>query len=316
MLGVTLSSVVSRDSGILGDTSSYLRNQVLQQSGRIAYTLSGASGDCGVCAVGAFVTSPDLLADWEASLYPTLQDTRIIHRYFDSVYVGNAGQHIGMCYGQDCCGETTPYFPYGRDEDGLMSSTISRICSPTSFRAYLPIEVLHLPEAPRRDADPWTQLFAAPRFNDILAVICASIGREFSPYQICTYSDLGARLCEVATSDDKSFQLVFRKAFDTLLLTRLQAVRVATDHSIGADARIAKDLRQAKHVLERALMIDLSEMMGALLSGTKTKAKARSAIRERLLLFGRLLGAWPHLVAAAKGDHVQDLKRTHTLSGA
>jgi hypothetical protein len=63
-----------------------------------------------------------------------------------------------------------PYFPVGRNEDGIFGSVVQR-CFRHAYFAHLPLSLLHSPPGRRVFSAEWVHILGIPRLSD--AILCA-----------------------------------------------------------------------------------------------------------------------------------------------
>lgn len=301
MLGKRLVNIISQTPANRVDIATACKHLLagLQHGdAKVVFTMTGMAGDSGAgCAQNVILSSKRVLAELnenEAAFQRALASREVLwvarsQTITHSVQCQAAG--LGLANGE----LLPPFFPIGRNEDGVFGSL--NLLLPTSFQGHVPVALLH-------DALPGRQYQRLPPFrmaNLILSLVAYTAPAQNRTMQT-TLRSIGRSLLEISAFPgqefwDSVFTAVSRSHARTVRMLQLSSRRV-TNCSPYLQAEIEK--------YQEHIFASLTARNGSVpeeFHGLPPEL-ARERTRELVQIAGHLFFAWPDLVAAAR-----DLKR-------
>jgi hypothetical protein len=187
-----------------------------------------------------------------------------------------------------------PYFPVGRNEDGIFGAIVHRCC-PHAYFAHLPLSLLHFPPKQQVYSRSWVKTLAIPRLCD--AILCSVASFDRFPYEQETriqIAQLGFHLRALARMPlDDLNRLV------GALWRRVVAARLVELDRRMVERRTAPEFwRTVAENCARALQGYLRAGDAARDIGKSTPSGV--SLGKLLDLYGRLLISWECLLKAAR----------------
>jgi hypothetical protein len=291
----------------------HLIEAICAGTGHVIATLNGSVGDSGMYSGrniplhhGAATRSRFLGSE---NGYRSALQGREVLRQARAAAVCHGSPFMSMFFGLDNRTIMPPFFPFGRNEDGVFGYLLER-CVEDSYFGYLPWSLVHDPPPGR---SYFRNAASTVRISNLL-MACVS-GWSFSKRHTTTSErlrSLGSHLTEVTSMTSRDFEEYIR-----LSLWRqaghLIAQREALLRENGEQPDFwAADLHEENLITENALMepdyvvpIDLPEC----LPRPERLRKAQEMIR----CFGDLVSWWPDIVERAKeiGANTRPDRRAH-----
>lgn len=165
----------------------------------ILLTTVGAYGDSGMSSnrsVVAFTgASRTFTTDDE---YRKLRASRELVRIPPATTVGPGAHLMTMHHGVDCTVAPVPFFPAGRNSDGL-SAVMTRLAYPASVTGFLDFGLLHNPDPPRIFGEREAMTLRPTPADLVMALLVAARPSAFVTDPLDRLALLGARLSDVAS---------------------------------------------------------------------------------------------------------------------
>jgi hypothetical protein len=302
LLGRPLAAVARRfrAAASLGDSlGDRLLRCLNRGEGRVLATSLGLAGDSGLGGPQWYLLlrgqARQRLLTSEKT-YRELCRSRRVRRSVPAHTIAGSELWMGYCVGLDNCTTLPPFFPYGRNEDGVFIST-ALACDRSAFVGHVPGSILHMPSGPRSyAAEDISTGFSRLRFCDFLSGLLASAPLPFpSDDRAREMRRLGAWLVDVA-NDEVAFGEVATTGCWRLQDSRLRRLEETLDEAEGPMSW-RRDVESQIAALRHALESPTFPCICDLDSSTQVRSgldEARVAVRN----YGRLLHHWPDVVAA------------------
>lgn len=271
--------------------SQELSNPSTYGTGKLVVTISGVVGDSGYGSNAAYLAvrgpSRARLLESEKS-YQSALASRYVIRVPQTYAISD--RTIAMAYGMavDQRDIVPPFFPVGRNEDGVFGALVQIMYPPGAF-GYVPYAVLHDPPEPRRAIPPWTTV---GRFTTTGLTLALLNGIQIPAGSPGTrLRALGTLLVEMGSLEQREFDAMAMGCLREALERRISRFESLIALFGGEPRFWADDCRRCVEAMESASMnldLDISLEM------------ARMLIRS----YGELITVWQDMLEAAK-----DLRR-------
>ena len=286
----------------LNDADGGLIDAFSRGRGRVVATSAGVAGDSGMGLPLYFLTMHGAVRDELLENYDVYRSTRGVHRGAPQVTISNSELFMGAHVAFDVRDVIPPFPPVQRNSDGVFGALL-RTCMPQFYLGFLPLLVEHAPPETRAaDFEQVLRSIGRVRANDVISDLAR--GYEPAPGVTAPTVRLGAfgsyliGLGDMAPGDFDAFiryQIVARVG------NRIEALTRAVDRYGGQPEAWAKDCVDVAAEGLRALTEDEIGVVDTL-GETPTE---RSRDLQRLVgRFGRIIEAWPALLAAASDMRV------------
>ncbi len=280
--------------------------------GRVALTQMGTAGDSALGSHGSFLSlggpSRDRLLASEAAYRAALSSREVV-RAVNRLTVTHRPHLMTTAAGFDNRSLLPPFMPVTRNEDGVFALTL-RKCSETALFGTLPWVIPHVPPTGRAMLpDAVTRL----DFNDILVSCLSSLEPGFfKPEGADRFALMGRHIAELAGLPAREFRN-FLLRIDWLRLSRgIQGLERQIAHFKGEPAWWAADVQKLIDQSRQALTGG-DHIVPLDLSGGRDAAAAGALAQRLVARFGRLLEAWPALVAAARTLRARGIRLSSPL---
>jgi hypothetical protein len=272
-----------------------------QGKGSVYATIAGIAGDSAmkrnwfVLAVDG--TSRERLHADRSVYYAAVHGCRILKAAVRPT-IAQGGFMVSLCLGMDNRRLLPPYFPAGRNEDGLFARTL-RACHTDAFLAHLPFGVQH----DRTQRWPYGKEDLSGfslQLNDILGILVERLAADLrSNDPACRTDDLGRRLAAIGRMESTEFR-------EYLALILLSYLEQYVAHLEGLRARHGGRPKEwdddvAAHIR------GVQSYMGSELFGVPEELFGPGEIRDAperfprmIRTFGELLCWWPRIREAAR----------------
>jgi hypothetical protein len=307
VLGATLGDCLAAGRGApvdLRDARGSLLRKVRAGRGHVRLSLNGAVGDSGWGSPTNYLllsgAALDRLVESEAA-YRAALTRRQVHRTVTRRTLSDeASNMMSMLYAVDNRGLLPPFLPVARAEDALFGLTVSR-CLPDAFVAHQPWALVHQPLESRSF---WGGELARSASGIDVAFLIASLIRscpmpEWERDPSRNLKTLGAGLRDLGSGSPAAFQDIARREVlrhQSELMMRLQQ---RLDERRGQPEYWAADVRQLMRRMQECFLQPESTVPLELLYHHDA-ARAQELAQRLVLMFGRLLEAWPDMVEAAR----------------
>jgi hypothetical protein len=288
----------------LSDARGSLLENVRAGRGRVRLSLNGALGDSGWGSPSNYLLLTGAALDrWLGSEaeYRRSLTRRQIHRTVPRRTLSDqASNMMSMLYAVDTRELTPPFLPTARAEDAIFGLTVSRSL-PEALIAHQPWALVHQPLEPRNF---WGGELARSASGIDVAFLIASLIRscprpEWEHDAARNLKALGAHFRDLGQQPAAVFEDVARRAVirhQSALILRLEQ---RLDERRGQPEYWAADVRQFVERMQQCFLRPESIVPLELLYHHDV-ARARALSQRLVLMFGRLLEAWPQMVEAAK----------------
>jgi hypothetical protein len=265
--------------------------------GRVILTSAGVAGDSGMGSPLSFLwlqgaTRERLLEEYESN-----RTARAVHRSADVTTVSNSEFLMSSHVAFDVRGTIPPFSPVLRNEDGAFGA-ILRACAPESYIAFLPWGVEHAPpDARATDFDQVLRSIGRALANSIIR----DLAQGFEPAAgvtdpVMRLRAFGQYLTALGAMSPADFDAVVRHQVITAVAPRIEMLNRTIDQNGGQPEPWAEDcaavMAEGMRVLtEDALVV--TDIPG------NTPEERHRRFQRLLSRFGRVIDAWPELLAAA-----------------
>ena len=300
----TLASLDFADADILGLHERMLgrpvrvNERVNECGGHVLATLMGIAGDCGMDTPRwIWLTGPsrDRLIATEAA-YRSAFRSREVLKVADCETVSAGRFCMAPCIGLDNRNLLPPFFPCGRNSDGIFGTTL-RSCAPDGYFGHLPWAMLHTPATPREfQRDVMHVSWAAPEVPGLLGVCIRSLAARCRPdaTKAERLMHLGGELQTLAALDLDGFdEYLHQRLADGIGASRVEIERVR--ETTTGPAYWTDDLDRFARSLDAGLSAPPPILPRNFLDGCEPMT-VRRALRELFHQFGMLLEWWPAMM--------------------
>lgn len=261
--------------------------------GRVVVTVSGIHGDSGA-------TSPRdlLLLNFPSeSIYKKAVRNKLLLRYVTDPTVTNRPLFMTMCAGLDNRACLPPFFPQGRNQDGVFASAL-RAGLPSALIGYVPWVVRHDP-VPAREYPPGEVRLWRFRISELLNLLLEDFTKthpaletEDNNYE--RYAEVGAYLEVFAAQEPRAFVAALRALCTPNLDLYTAYLRKLASTKQEASPLQAADMISCADQIEAGKKFDtycIPEELLALPSTDDALLCARNLVRQ----YGGLLRHWTTL---------------------
>ena len=296
MLGRTLADLVAEEENpvTVDGPGDHLIRGLRQGSGRVVATMSGIVGDSGTYTSCSLLRSTGAkqrrLCASEAAFKRALASRESL-----AVVRGRTiTQHpfcIATTLGLDNTDLLPPFFPVGRNEDGVFGALI-RLATP-HFLGHIPLAVFH-------DAHPGRTYERFPQFriSDMVLCLLAFACQEFRGETQSVLRSLGRNLLDIARLGDAEFWNVL---FTAATSRKAKQIRITESvmKSMQECPAYWKTEVSAFHQHTLSILADPDCYVPVELKDVQASIPARGATKKLIAMTGSLLCAWPDIIDAA-----------------
>jgi len=265
--------------------------------GRVVVTCAGVAGDSGMGGPLNFLWLQGLERERLLEDYELYRVTRAVHRGTGVATISNTQLFMGAHVAFDVRAPIPPFSPVLRNEDGAFGSML-RTCAPESFTAFLPWSVEHAPqEARTADFDQVLRSIGRANANRIIG----DLAHAYEPAPgvadpAMRLRSFGRYLTALGAMSPADFDALVRSQIIAAVAPRIEMLTRTIDQNGGQPERWAEDCATVRAEGLRALTEDA--LVVADIPGDTPDERHRRF--QRLLhRFGRVIDAWPALLAAA-----------------
>jgi hypothetical protein len=301
LLGKTVQSCLTRAGALRLDRLGPRMVHLLEQGrGRVFATVTGIAGDS-AAEKSTYVLALQgdsrdrLLGDPRGYIQAALR--RDVLKIASHPTIARAEFIVNLCLGLDHTQLLPPYFPVGRNEDGLFARALIA-CHPDAFLGHVPLGIQHEPPIARSYQNGDRQHFSL-RINDILGLLTEKIGadlRSFEPAQ--RMDDLGRRLESLGQRKPRDF----REDVSAVLLSYLEQYAAYMEEILERNARTPRiwvDDVTAHLEAVQTYISGRSFGVPAELRGADGASEGAGLFQALVRRYGRLLRCWPRIREAA-----------------
>jgi hypothetical protein len=302
VLGCSLRAIASAAGSnvdLAGATSETIE-QVVSGTGRVAATVLGVHGDSGMFAGAGF------LMTWMLGGFPLGDDatyrravtSRELVRCAPCTSIRRSPPFMSTSIGLDHRTLLPPFMPVLRDEDSVFSATLTT-CFEMAHVAHLPRSVFHAAASGRRYDPNRIEAAGIRRFADLVIELIRSTG--FGPGPSSSEQRLGivgAHFEHVGRCDDAQLLATIRRIHVRAAGRRLARLDVALGASQNAPPSWVADAHAFRERLTAAIGREDFYVPWDVPGDSAIERLART--RRLVFELGRLFGAWPAVVGAAR----------------
>ncbi|MBR9814558.1 hypothetical protein GYB61_11960 [bacterium] len=271
----------------------------LLSSGRIRASMGGLAGDCGMGGVAYLLWNdgPSLdrmLAD--KAHYVATRSSRNLLRSTLTPTVTRSPFFMGANTGYDNASLLPPYFPAGRNADGIFGATLTA-CDPDAWIGHIAVAIAHDPPDDRHTTfEAELDKACTIASNQLLCAMIVRHGNHDGALAD-NMAALGHQLVAVACNE-RRFTNTVRELGVALHCHRLRQLGELFDRRDGQPDYWARDIR----ALQARIHAALGNLDAHLLTDCIDWAQAQSAWRR----YGELLIHWPAIREAAQATIAAD----------
>jgi hypothetical protein len=285
----------------------HLVRSLVSAQGRVAATFNGLFGDSGMYSSAGLLlhqtggTQQRLRAS--ETIYRNAITNKSVVRMVRNTTVSHGPPWMGTMAGLDNRRLLPPYMPVGRNQDGTFGLTIHQ-CFPHSYFGHIPIALLHDPGERRIYSCNQVAGLSHIRLSDIIQTTLETIepgaGEEADGLRAA-----GRHLQDLGSAQPGEFETIVRKS----LWKRASRLAICCEQMLaasqGAPSYWVEDVKHqlvALHeaVTHRDYIVPSDTPCKTTGTGTKVTPSQRA-----LYLFGKLLSAWPDIVAKSRDYNEQ-----------
>jgi hypothetical protein len=230
--------------------------------------------------------------------YARAKVSREVFRGVSRHTISDSAMFIPMNAGLDNRSLLPPFFPVGRNSDGIFAVTL-RACAEDAFIGHLPFAVLHSPHEQRVYAQDSIR-FAAPRLAEIVPAILAGFSPPPGPATMSgRLSRLGELLVDIGSLRIEEFKEYVESVWAGSASRYIGHLEYLLDLHYGTPGFWAEDVRAFIDNLMDFTMHE-SAAVPRELSEKQAPAQAIETCRRIVRRFGELLRWWPVIDGAAR----------------
>ncbi|MEP6550869.1 MAG: hypothetical protein ABJB95_06785, partial [Gemmatimonadales bacterium] len=272
--------------------------------GRVVVTSVGVAGDSGMGSPMYFLSLQGVARERLFEDYELHRATRAVHRGAGVATISNTHFFMSPHAAFDVRDTIPPFPPVLRNEDGAFGSVL-RTCSPESYIAFLPWSVEHRPpEARSSDFDQLLRSVGRVSANDIIRDLAHAI--EPSPGvtdPAVRLQAFGHYLTALGTMPTADFDALVRHQIVAAVGRRIDRLTRVVQLESEQPASWAEDCAAVATEGLRALTED--ELVVADVPGATAEERSRR-FQRAIHRYGRVIGAWPLLLQAAREMRVAE----------
>lgn len=295
MLGRDIGGLCGGQLLNLDDAMPSFEARLRDHAGRVRMSMAGILGDSGIGS-SAYVTvneqSRERLVTSEEA-YLAAVESRQVLRAVSTMTVSEGTHCMAGNLGIDNRKLLPPFIPVQRNSDGKFAMLL-RACFPDAYSGHLPYAGLHDPVAARSHSyKQWLEDVRRVRFTDLVTYSLAMAPERAAwlPPE-AALQRLGAHLSDLAQAPTAEFFEQFR-----LHLWKTRAERPKPDDS-GCPEFYARRRQEFRETLAEAV-VSPRYFVPRDLNGGGSEDEVRELTRELIGKIGKVIEAWPAIIAAA-----------------
>lgn len=230
--------------------------------------------------------------------YARAKESREVFRSVSRYSISNGAVFIPMNAGVDNRALLPPFFPVGRNSDGIFAMTL-RVCAEEALIGHIPFAVLHSPQETRRYAQNAISI-AAPRLAEIVPTIVNAFNPSPGHTRISErLSDLGVFLVKVGSLNIEDFREYVDSLWVAAASRYIGYLEYLLDLYHGEPDYWAEDVQSFIEKLTDFTVHQSAAAPRELLE-KQSPDQAVETCRRVVRKFGELLQWWPVIYATAK----------------
>jgi hypothetical protein len=272
--------------------------------GRVVATTAGVVGDSGMGMPLSFLSLRGRARERLLEDYQTNRATRAVHRGANMATVSNTQLFMGAHVAFDVRATIPPFPPVLRNSDGVFGAVL-RTCAPESYIAFLPWLVEHAPpDARAADFDQVVRSLSRVRANDIIRHLAHAYepGAGVADPTVRLRA-FGHYLTALGTMPEADFYAFVRHQIIATVGGRIELLTSTVNQENAQPEQWAEDC--AAVITEGLRAVTEEEIVVADITGSVSDERHRR-FQRALHRYGRVIDAWPSLLAAAKGLRVAE----------
>jgi hypothetical protein len=301
LLGQTVSQFISQrqdwDSIDVNTASPEMVHRLLTEQMRVCATMTGVRGDSGMGSqqflLGMTGSNRDRLMQSE-SIYTTAKTSRQLLRYVPCTTISDGSLLMSGNMGIDNRDQLPPFFPIGRNADGLFA-TILTMCYSNNLIGHLPLALLHNPTTDRK-ISPDEFFDVRLRMTDIMSLIVRTFAVP------ANYTDkekglrsLGKYLLDIGNLPLQQFEEFIRLLWLESSAKKLEYLDFLLDVYRSQPDFWARDVDYLKKEIKNA-SVEEQAYLPMDLPVSHLGNEGISIFRELVADFGSLLIWWPTIL--------------------
>jgi hypothetical protein len=309
-LGNVLKDVSDTAQVQLNEVCPHLYKGLKSGAGTVMVTFNGIVGDSGIPSPAGYLTG--LQGQTRTRLvasepgYDSAFVSREVMRSVNCASIYHGTQLMGTVLGIDNRNLLPPFMPVQRNEDGVFGFLLS-ICFDHSFFAFLPWAVLHAAES--RKYSPDYMKYVADRILSDIIIFCMASqpprpGHLTGQERLQT---LGTYLTEIGGLALPEFEEFLQLQVSLRVSQLLSSLEQIFTKYKGAPDFWGRDLRQYIQTSQQALQSKDCIIARDLKEG-RTDEEVIRLSQQLVLGFGRLLQAWPDMMAGARSLRARGIR--------
>jgi hypothetical protein len=289
-LDAALSDVIQECHFRTGDLCEHAKKHLCRRLGKIGTVTAGTFGNSGNKSQTRLMLDP-LGVDYRRiqrsdRWYKKYERADDLLKYVPEIVCSHEPHRMAMLFAETGASDV-PYFPFGRNEDGLHSLIVQR-CIPDRYSVSLPFAVRH---ACRGGSSyfPWSDALRTPRLSEVLAAVTAAWGKDMMTIHQC--NELGKELRTLAYLPTFDLQNELIKKLREM--ARIMLEEESQQHvEPSANSLWARN----KRARETSLM---ETMKSSVFPNIRDLTGGVEEVRRNLRLYGALCLDWSSIKAAA-----------------
>lgn len=292
-------------------TCEHAWSRLCRGEGRISMSYNGYFGDSAMHSGWALLALPSD-ATWQRLMaseaaYRTAVGSRQVARQSPSVSIAHCEPCVGMCMGLDNREILPPFFPVGRNEDGIFGRLMER-CIAGSQAAHLPWGIVHAPPDVRQYQ---SDAAASSRISDlILDCIATWPGSPAARTTTGALRSLGRHFVELGELEPGDLFEILRHSRWQTASTAIQRNEALLKRRAGAPEYWAARIRKQNDLLLKGMMDPAFLVPTDLNCGPDD---ALETIQTLILKYGQLLADWPAMIEATRKLREQGVELASTV---
>lgn len=266
----------------------------IRQGGRVVSAMLGIVGDSGMASSQWYLGLDQDAGRRLDQAFRQRLFSRNVNRAAECHKLSQTAFFMNACTALDCSQDLPPFYPRGRNADGLFGALL-KVIEPLAFRLYMPYVVAHRPVESRENSAE--QLFAPIGPQSLVDLLRSSLGDWQAPIlansakarmQACgLFIEAIGRLSPADFKDWVRQMRLSQLSSQARWLSRLLDTTPALRH---------KAIRASQEKLGEALRAVQTDDPKALFFGAHGAADCQRGFMQ----FGQLLQAWPELLQEAR----------------
>jgi hypothetical protein len=295
-VGACMSEFSRYASVELSGISPRMTTNLAKYGGRVAATMLGIAGDSGTSNSNwCLLNGESRNRLWETKdRFEALNRSHEVVRFLRDFVISDSSRFMNYACALDAREILPPFLPLMRNMDGVFAATL-RKCDKARYVGHIPAMILHDP--PQRCVTTFGD--RGPRLAELvmMAVTEAETGRGVDDLA-SNLSAAGRHLEDIGRMRRRKFELWLSDRYCEYAASGIRACEATLTSSEDAP-QFWRDAIIGQQRAYRALLADTSNPGASDLRAGSAGCDAVTWTQQLILLFGRLLQAWPAIYGAA-----------------